>query len=906
MYTTPYTIGYSVLTDAMTSSLPIASMINKAQSIVVASATSVAYAVMGEGGNLDANSNALLVDSSSTNAWPIAGFSYYIIRSNTHIGSCSRRTAAMKYLISYYYDDAVKKMAADLGFATIPDFIRDTIALKLVSSARCNNGQYALPQFSITPTDIIVPDVFEPLIQRYLSIYNSVDTSTKWNLINLKYSSLVWTDFIRAPYAVSGVFTMFSGREDKMLHLHNNSSDISTFAFGHIALVFIYHLNYFSACTDKPLRVTNEVLEGIFLGTISSWKDSKIQDANKENTACLPDQEISVIIQSDPSEAASILIKYFTLTSSTFEQSIRGADDQLHHFNFSTVIPSHRLKFVPGNKFSDSAIISKDSTFGFYLQVSSPISPIASYCSDRYCDEHIVVPNNFGKSIGICHQDVSTIVNPSKNIYTYDLMTSKAAGCYPIVGTLDYSFYATDNVTACLDTGSPAFNIIHDRVKFSAFLFNGTAIVKPLNVFSAAPSTIEQRAYAIKSICDQTCDGQAMGYEHCNYRDCSWAGGDYIQSVSSCSPATQRRTVTYTRANSTCYDNQDTAPRSELLIECSYILGESGVAIAAILVCIIGVTACAIILFLSFKFSREKVLRRSQLIFIYIFLWGAILMNLTVLSMYGPNSVSNCMLRVWAVNITSTLMFAPLIMKLHRVDVLYHTLQRGGRRRTISDFTVGLQVIGLLSVDMAILLAWTFVDQPRPIAVVRTFPGVYDNITDIMCNTSIEQPFERAMVTWKALLLLFGVIKSIRTWSLPKEISEAKYFALAIYNIAVFGSISYFLSIFGIVSADATVALKCAGIFTSATVSAAIIMIPKLLTIQLSWSEVFAASSSSSREYSGSSSRSRPGMPTNVPIPMGNKTGIPLNLESIINAKALIPMYPLDDIADRNHDEIKL
>jgi ABC-type phosphate transport system substrate-binding protein len=902
VYSNPYTIGYSVLTDAMTSSLPIARLINKAQSTVTASAASVAFALMGEGGNLDSNFNALLMDSYSTNAWPITGFSYYIIRSSTHIGSCSRRKAAMKYLYHYYHDNAVNEMAANLGFATIPAFIRDTITSKLVSTVRCNDGQYALSQFSINPTNITVSSVFEPMIRRYLSIYNGVDTSTKWNLVSLNYSPLVWTDFIRAPNTVSGVFTMFNGRAQKLKYLSN--PDISSFAFGHIALVFIYHLDTFSSCTATPLRITNDVLIGIFTGKISSWNDSMIQDANREHKVCLPNQEISVIIQSNPSEAASMLLRYFTLTSPTFSQSLGDDKEALHHFDFSTVIPSHRLKFVPGNKFADSAVISKDSSFGFYLQVSSPNSPIASYCPDRYCSKYVIEPNDFGKSIAACQQDLKTIVNPEKNMYTYDLMTSTAAGCYPVAGTLDYSFYATDNFTSCAPSGSHAYSLMHDRIKLSSFLFNGSAIVKPLNVFSAAASTSEQRAYAMKSICDQICDGVAIGYEHCSYRDCSWLGGDYVQSVSDCSSATQRRTVTYSRSNSTCYASSTAPPPATVSIECPYVLKGSGVAIAAIMVCIIGVAACACILFLSFKFSHEKVLRRSQLIFIYIFLCGAILMNLTVLCMYGPNSPSNCMLRVWAVNLASTVMFAPLIMKLHRVDVLFHTLQRGGRRRTISDFTVGLQVLGLLSVDVAILLAWTLVDKPRPIYVTQLFPGTYERITDVMCNSSIDQPFERAMVAWKASLLVFGIIKSIRTWSVPKEISEAKYFALAIYNTAVFGSITYFLSVFGIIGTDATVVLKCAGIFTSATLSAVIIMVPKLFSIQLSWAEVFSVPSSS-RDCSDTYSN-KPETPVNVTNPTANKTGIPLNLQGVINQKAIVSMLPLENFVDRNQCETPL
>ena len=73
VYTMPYSIGYSVLSDAMNSFLPMASMVNRAGQVVAPSSYTVDSAVMDKGGNLDANFNAVLVDSSSFNAWPMSG-----------------------------------------------------------------------------------------------------------------------------------------------------------------------------------------------------------------------------------------------------------------------------------------------------------------------------------------------------------------------------------------------------------------------------------------------------------------------------------------------------------------------------------------------------------------------------------------------------------------------------------------------------------------------------------------------------------------------------------------------------------------------------------------------------------------------------------------------------------------
>ena len=70
------------------------------------------------------------------------------------------------------------------------------------------------------------------------------------------------------------------------------------------------------------------------------------------------------------------------------------------------------------------------------------------------------------------------------------------------------------------------------------------------------------------------------------------------------------------------------------------------------------------------------------------------------------------------------------------------------------------------------------------------------------------------------------------TWNAPPQFSEAKYFAIAVYNITVLGGATYFLGAFiGETNAAAGVALHCFGIFISSTVAVAVIVTPKILAI---------------------------------------------------------------------------
>ena len=86
---------------------------------------------------------------------------------------------------------------------------------------------------------------------------------------------------------------------------------------------------------------------------------------------------------------------------------------------------------------------------------------------------------------------------------------------------------------------------------------------------------------------------------------------------------------------------------------------------------------------------KEKVIVKSQAVFIYIFIVGAFFMNFSILTLVGPNSDRNCLLRVWAFDISSTIMFAPLLMKLHRIDMLFR-MSKKLKKLKINDAMVRL------------------------------------------------------------------------------------------------------------------------------------------------------------------------------------------------------------------------
>ena len=103
-------------------------------------------------------------------------------------------------------------------------------------------------------------------------------------------------------------------------------------------------------------------------------------------------------------------------------------------------------------------------------------------------------------------------------------------------------------------------------------------------------------------ICDVRCNGEALGYTYCGYRDCTNSNGDFTQIVGKCDPRSATRTVTYElKPGSTCQyvRSKDNAPQ---VITCEYtpfqsVYGQFDTALA-----VLGMLICLAILLLTWRY----------------------------------------------------------------------------------------------------------------------------------------------------------------------------------------------------------------------------------------------------------------------------------------------------------------
>jgi ABC-type phosphate transport system substrate-binding protein len=740
----PYSIGYSVLADALASSIAQASMINYAGNIVVASSSSVTFACNELGGNLDSRMTASLWDGKSAKVWPIAGFTYFVIRLKAHVGDCDRRKVAMKYLYDFYTSPTVSVIAQSLGFGVIPNTISTFILNKLVLSAQCSNGEYALAEYREQIVPIASSEDFTSTVQTFTGAFNTINATLTFSINGSESSVDVWSRYSSAPHLSPGAFTLFTCAKERQSYYEVEAmKDVYSSGFANVAIAILYKLSTLQTA-GVTLQVTADILGGIYSGTIKYWNDTAIQTANPHAKSYLPYSRIHVVSRAGANDDTSALfIRYLALNSATFRSKYNLASDPGRAtVNFASFIDSNYLEQATSNTLLDLAVLIQEGSVGYYLYVTAPTSPIASLCTTTNYSSHVTV-KGFGEA---CVDESTTVTGATYS--SFDLMVSSSPECYPLGGTVDYSVLTTPS----------ADSEVFSRVQFSSWLYQTATAVSPSLVFAVSSTSSTDRAATFSKVCDISTANSVesqLGYTYCDYVVCG--DTDYTQLVSGCSASTTARTVSYQLSeDKSCRDNNPLyPPPSSADIDCAYVPSTAGVAVYGYVVCALGFCFCSYVLWMTIINRNEKLIKRSQPLFLYIYLVGCIMMNCTVLVFVGENTTSLCRLRPILLNLSSTVMFAPLIMKLRRVQLLL--CNKTLRKQVITNFTVLVMCCALLFVDVILLALWGSINDMAPVVVSQSYAHALSPVDNVICNSGLSRtPFEAVMLTYKAILLAYG------------------------------------------------------------------------------------------------------------------------------------------------------
>lgn len=130
--TTPNAIGYVELSYAISNKITFSKIVNKAGKMVDANADSVTAAMSDFSNAFDAKLNATIVDAPGDKSWPIAGYTYMILRMKS-MQDCAKASKLVGFIKWALTDPGAAKQAAGLGYLPLPTAVRDTVLQKMAT-----------------------------------------------------------------------------------------------------------------------------------------------------------------------------------------------------------------------------------------------------------------------------------------------------------------------------------------------------------------------------------------------------------------------------------------------------------------------------------------------------------------------------------------------------------------------------------------------------------------------------------------------------------------------------------------------------------------------------------------------------------------------------------------------------
>jgi phosphate transport system substrate-binding protein len=244
------------------------------------------------------------------------------------------------------------------------------------------------------------------------------------------------------------------------------------------AVVVAYNLSGLSA----PLKMTPDVVAGIFLGKITKWNDPALAAVNPGVN--LPSTAISVVHRSDGSGTNSIFTKYLTAVSPDWVNEV-GAGDPTKSAGKTVAWPLGQG--ASGNEGVTQGITGTDGAVG-YIDVAYAIQNHIPFADIQNKSGNFITP-----TLAAVAEAANLPSYPSD--LRFDLVNTDAPQGYPICGTTWIIVYR--DLSKVLKSQGRANSLV-DFIWWA--IHAGQADAAPLDYGSLPPNLLAQDEAAVKSI----------------------------------------------------------------------------------------------------------------------------------------------------------------------------------------------------------------------------------------------------------------------------------------------------------------------------------------------------------------------------------------------------------------------
>lgn len=245
-----------------------------------------------------------------------------------------------------------------------------------------------------------------------------------------------------------------------------------------------------------------------------------------------------------------------------------------------------------------------------------------------------------------------------------------------------------------------------------------------------------------------------------------------------------------------------------------------------IIIGLAGVGVCAF--FWTYLYSKRQVraVAFADWRFTCAFVFGCGLLNSGTFTLLGENTKTTCLLRMWFFHLFFVVALAPLFVKLWR---MYRLTQASFRRTTITNTQAALYTLPPIVAQVIILLVFTFVDPPKPTEIIEADEAGFTR--HIVCESETDA-FFIVQIVLEAGMVVVGCVLAYLQRNMDDQFGEAKQMLLAMYNIALVGTILLVVHSVADMDGSGKKILQAIGVLWGSVMSAAAFVVPRMFQVQ--------------------------------------------------------------------------
>lgn len=192
-----------------------------------------------------------------------------------------------------------------------------------------------------------------------------------------------------------------------------------------------------------------------------------------------------------------------------------------------------------------------------------------------------------------------------------------------------------------------------------------------------------------------------------------------------------------------------------------------------------GFVICSAFVAVIYSKRSERMIVFSDWRFTCAFIAGCALLNLSTMTLVGPNTDALCLVRMWSLHFFFVIALAPLLVKVYRMQRL---VGKPMNRERITHFRAFLWCVPPVIVQVFFLAVVTGIDPPRQTEKLEG--EVSSTITQhIVCDTETKLGYG-LMFGYEACLLLAGCVLAFQTRNVDRRFRESKQLIASMYTIS--------------------------------------------------------------------------------------------------------------------------